>query len=45
MQRFRSERGDGAFGLVIFLVVLLFIAYEVKQFGPPCMRSFSFWTR
>jgi hypothetical protein len=42
MKRFRSERGGGGAGLVIFLLVALFVGYEVKQFGPPLFAQFQF---
>ncbi len=42
MKRFRSERGGGNAGLVIFVMVLLFVGYEVKQFGPPLFAQFQF---
>ena len=42
MKRFRGERGGSPAGLVIFLLVLLFVVYEIKQFGPPLFAQFQF---
>jgi hypothetical protein len=42
MKRFRSERGGAAGGLIVTLLVILFIAYEAKQFGPNLFAQFQF---
>ena len=42
MKKFRSERGEGSAGLVFFILVALFVGYEMKQFGPPLYAQFQF---
>ena len=42
MKRFRSERGGAGPGMLIAIVLVLFLAYEAKQFGPHLVAQFRF---
>jgi hypothetical protein len=42
MRRMKDERGAVSMGVVVGVFLLLFIAYEAKQFGPLLMRQFQF---
>jgi hypothetical protein len=38
----KGERGAISMGLVVGILLVLFVAYEAKQFGPLLMRQFQF---
>ena len=42
MNRIKNNRGSAGVGLLITVLVILFIAYEAKQFGPQVMAQFQF---
>lgn len=42
MRSMKSERGAISMGLVIGIFLVVFAAYEAKQFGPLLMSQFQF---
>jgi len=42
MKRYRSERGGVSVGLVVAIFLILFAAYEAKQFGPLLIAQYEF---
>jgi hypothetical protein len=38
----KGERGEITMGLVVGVLLVLFAAYEAKQFGPLLLRQFQF---
>ena len=42
MSSVKNERGAISLGLVLGILLLLFVAYEAKQFGPLLLRQFQF---
>ncbi len=42
MRIMKGERGAISMGLVVGIFLVLFAAYEAKQFGPLLMRQFQF---
>ncbi len=42
MRSMNGERGAVSMGLVVGILLVLFAAYEAKQFGPLLMRQFQF---
>lgn len=42
MRSYKSERGGAGVGAVIAILVVLFVAYEAKQFGPHVIAQFQF---
>ncbi len=42
MRSLKGERGAISMGLVVGIFLVVFAAYEAKQFGPLLMRQFQF---
>ena len=42
MRSMKGERGAISMGLVLGIFLILFAAYEAKQFGPLLIRQFQF---
>lgn len=42
MSRFRNERGGTGVNLLITVLIILFLAYEAKQFGPKLVAQYQF---
>lgn len=42
MRSLKGERGAISMGLVVGIFLVLFAAYEAKQFGPILMRQYQF---
>ena len=42
MRSMKAERGAVSMGLLLAVVLVIFAAYEAKQFGPLLMRQFQF---
>jgi hypothetical protein len=42
MRSMKGERGAISIGMIVGILVLLFVLYEGKQFGPLLMRQFQF---
>jgi len=42
MRSMKDERGAISMGLIVGVLLVVFVAYEAKQFGPLLMRQFQF---
>lgn len=42
MRSYRSEKGAVSVGLIVALFLILFAAYEAKQFGPLLIAQYEF---
>jgi hypothetical protein len=42
MRSLKGERGAISVGLIVMILVVLFLAYEAKQFGPLLVAQFQF---
>jgi len=42
MRTMKGERGAISMGLIVGILLVLFAAYEAKQFGPLLLRQFQF---
>jgi hypothetical protein len=41
-EKLKGDRGAISMGLVVAILLLLFAAYEAKQFGPLLLHQFQF---
>ena len=42
MKKLKSEAGQVSVGLIVTILVILFVGYEAKQFGPLLFKQFQF---